>query len=93
MTQAALATPFSRSDEAKRLKRVDEMLGVFSDGRAWKVYSGSGAAAPYPSRQEALVAAEERAFAAARAGRRVELFVQYEDGSLGQAPLDSLDLN
>jgi hypothetical protein len=61
---------------------------VFTDGGGWKVYSQFGSADPYPSRDEALAAAETRAFAAARDGRRVELFVEDEDGALGQARLD-----
>lgn len=89
MTQHALATPFLRSGQGGRRNRADVMLGVFSNGRDWKVYSQSGLqfgdAAAYPSREEALVAAEQRAFAAAQAGRHVELFVEYEDGSLAQA--------
>ena len=69
--------------------RADLTLGVFTDGAAWKVYSQFGPADPYPSRQEALLAAEARAFAAAQAGRRVELFVEDETGALAQARLDA----
>jgi hypothetical protein len=89
MPPEALATPFLQSGQGERRKRPDLTLGVFSDGRAWKLYSQSGLqfapACAYSSRQEAMVAAEERAFAAAKAGRQVELFVEHEDGSLGLA--------
>lgn len=89
MPPAALATPFLQSGQGRRRKHPDLTLGVFSDGRSWKVYSQSGLlfgpADAYSSRQEAMVAAEERAFAAAKAGRQVELFVEDEDGSLGLA--------
>jgi hypothetical protein len=70
-------------------RRPDLTLGVFTDGDGWKVYSQFGSADRYPSRGEALAAAETRAFAAARAGRKVELFVEDEDGALGQARLDA----
>ena len=80
--------PFLQPPHGKPPKRADETLGVFSDGAGWKVYCERGAPAAYPSRQAAMVAAEERAFAAARAGRRVELFVQDENGFLSQAPLN-----
>jgi len=90
MPPVALATPFFQSGQGERRKRPDLTLGVFSDGGRWKLYSQSGLqfdpAAAFSSRQEALVAAEERAFAAAQAGREVELFVEHEDGSLGAAP-------
>lgn len=89
MPPEALATPFLQSGQGERRKKPDLTLGVFSADGAWKVYSQSGLqfdpAAAYSSRQEAMVAAEERAFAAARAGRAVELFVEHEDGSLGMA--------
>ncbi len=84
----SLAASFRPSEQKGGRQRPDETLGVFSDGTAWKVYSQFDPAAAYPSRQEALVAAEARAFAAARAGREVELFVQKEDGSLEKAALD-----
>ena len=94
MSHDPLVTPSFRSDRARRFKQAEETLGVFSDGAGWKVYSPSDAAAAYATRQEALSAAEARACAAARAGRRVALFVQHEDGSLAQAPLDmTLDLH
>ena len=86
MTSAALATPFFASGQDARRKRGEvTKLGVFSDGRGWKGYSQFAAATAYPSRQEALAAAEARALAAAEAGRIVELFVEHEDGSLAQA--------
>jgi hypothetical protein len=89
MPPEALATPFLQSGQGERRKRPDLTLGVFSDGDAWKVFSQTGLqfgpASIYASRQEAVVAAEERAFAAAKAGRQVELFVEHEDGSLGLA--------
>jgi len=88
MMHDGLVSPFPLSGRRAKRKRADETLGVFSDGRDWKLYSQFGAAAAYPSREEAMIAAEERVFAAARAGRRVELFVQREDGSLGQEHLD-----
>lgn len=88
MTSEAFASPFLLSGKGGRRKRPDLTLGVFSDGIGWKVYSEATAPAPYPSRAEALVAAEARAFEAARAGREVELFVEHEDGSLAKAPLE-----
>lgn len=78
----------STSRRDRGAKRPDLTLGVFTDGAGWKVYSQFGSADLYPSRGEALAAAETRAFAAARAGREVELFVEDEDGALGQARLD-----
>jgi hypothetical protein len=66
-------------------RRPDLTLGVFNADGAWKVYCASDRASAYPNRQEAMVAAEERAFTAAREGRRVELFVQEEDGCFRQA--------
>jgi hypothetical protein len=84
MTRQSFALPLIRV----RRKRPDLTLGVFIDGGAWKVYSQFGSADPYPSRSEALAAAETRALAAARAGRKVELFVEDEDGALAQARLD-----
>ena len=69
---------------ASRRKRTDLTLGVFSFDGAWKVYSPFEAAAVYPTRAEAVVAAETRAFAETRRGRRVEFFVESEDGGLSQ---------
>ena len=88
MTPDPFASPFLKSGQGGRRKRPDLTLGVFSDGSGWKVYSQFDAADVYPSRQEALVAAETRAFEAARAGRKVELFLEHEDGSLAQARLE-----
>jgi hypothetical protein len=88
MTAYVCASPFRPAKGGVRRKRPDLTLGVFSDGGNWKVYSQFGSPAAYPCRREALVAAETRAFEAVRAGRRVELFVEAEDGSLGQARLD-----
>jgi hypothetical protein len=88
MTSQSFALPLLRSRRGESRKEPDLTLGVFADGAAWKVYSQFGSADPYPSRDEALAAAETRAFAAARAGRKVELFVEDEDGALGQACLD-----
>jgi hypothetical protein len=89
MPPETLATPFLQSGQGERRKRPDLTLGVFSADGSWKVYAQSGLqfgpASAFSSRQEALVAAEGRAFAAARAGRQVELFVEHEDGSLGLA--------
>jgi hypothetical protein len=90
MTPQSFALPLHRSRREQSRRRPDLTLGVFTDGAGWKVYSQFGSADPYPSRGEALAAAETRAFAAARAGRRVELFVEDEDGALGQARLDRL---
>jgi hypothetical protein len=87
MTAQASASSFRPVAKGERRKRADLTLGVFSDGANWKVYSQFGSPAAYASRQDALVAAEDRAFEAVRAGRRVELFVEAEDGSLGQARL------
>ena len=69
-------------------RKPDLTLGVFSADGAWKLYSQFDSASTYASRQEAMVAAEARAFAEARAGRRVELLVQEEDGSFGSAPIE-----
>ncbi len=92
MTPNPFASSFLSSGQGGRRKRPDLTpdltLGVFSDGTGWKVYSQFDAADVYPSRQEAVVAAETRAFEAARAGRKVELFLEDEDGSLGQARLE-----
>ncbi len=88
MTPQSFASPLLRSGRGPRHRRPDLTLGVFTDGAGWKVYSQFGSADSYPSRDEALAAAETRAFAAARAGRKVELFVEDEDGALGQARLD-----
>lgn len=88
MTPHSFASPFLRSGRGERRKRPDLTLGVFADGAAWKVYSQFGSADPYPSRGEALAAAETRALAATRAGRKVELFVEDEDGAFAQARLD-----
>lgn len=89
MSQAAFASPFPPSTQGARLRRADPTakvtLGVFSDRGGWKVYSQFGSAAAYSSRQDALMAAQARASEAASEGRRVELFVEHEDGSLGQA--------
>ena len=83
------SSPALGSVTSRQRKRPDLTLGVFTDGSAWKVYSQFGSADAYPSRQEAMIAAETRAFAAAQAGRRVELFVEDETGALGQARLDT----
>jgi hypothetical protein len=88
MTPQSFASPLLRAHRGERRRRPDLTLGVFTDGAGWKVYSQFDAADRYPSRHEALAAAETRAFAAARAGRKVELFVEDEDGGLGQACLD-----
>lgn len=88
MTPAPFASPFLRSGQGGRRKEPDLTLGVFSDGTGWKVYSQFDSADVYPSREEAVIAAETRAFEAARAGRKVELFVEDEDGRLGQARLE-----
>jgi hypothetical protein len=77
-----------RARQDERRKRADLTLGVFTDGIGWKVYSQFGSADAYPTRGEAMAAAESRAFAETKAGRRVELFVEDEDGALGQARLD-----
>jgi hypothetical protein len=87
MTQNAHASPLSTQGRRRR-KQPDLSFGVFSDGRGWKVYSSAGSPDLYPSREEALFAAETRAFAAAQAGRQVELFVEAEDGSLAQSSID-----
>lgn len=90
MTRQSFASPLLRARQGESRREPDLTLGVFTDGAAWKVYSQFGSADPYPSRSEALAAAETRAFAAAQAGRKVELFVEDEDGALGQASLDCL---
>jgi len=76
MQDLAPATP--------RRQRMDLTLGVFSFEGAWRVYSPFEAVAVYPTRAEAVVAAEARAFAEASRGRRVEFFVESEDGGLSQ---------
>lgn len=88
MTPDPFASPFLQSGQGGRRKRPDLTLGVFSDGTGWKVYSQFDSADVFPSREEAVIAAETRAFEAARAGRKVELFFEDEDGSLGQARLE-----
>jgi hypothetical protein len=88
MTPQSFALPLNRSRREQSKRRPDLTLGVFTDGVDWKVYSQFGSADSFPSRGEALAAAETRAFAAAQAGRKVELFVEDEDGALGQARLD-----
>lgn len=88
MTLETIDLPALASGRRQPKRRADLTLGVFADGAGWKVYSQFGAPDPYPSRSEALAAAETRAFAAAKAGRRVELFIEDEDGALGQARLD-----
>jgi hypothetical protein len=88
MTVQSFASPQPRSRRTAAQRRPDLTLGVFTDGAGWKVYSQFGSADLYPSREEALAAAEARAFAAASAGREVELFVEDEDGALGQARLN-----
>jgi hypothetical protein len=90
--------PFDTSPRARRSGRrslskappgpPDVTLGVFSFDGGWKVYSQFGRALSYPSRDEALGVAQARAFEALRAGRRVELFVQDEDGAFHQADLE-----
>jgi len=90
MTVQSFALPQSGSRRTEARKRPGLTLGVFADGAGWKVYSQFGSADLYPSRGEALAAAETRAFAEARAGREVELFIEDEDGALGQARLDHL---
>jgi hypothetical protein len=87
MILQSFALPLHRARGSKGRKRPDLTLGVFTDGAGWKVYSQFGSADVYPSRGEALAAAETRAFAEARAGREVELFVEDENGALGQARL------
>ncbi len=79
-TQAAV-------DHAARRKRPRLKLGVFSHDGAWKVYQEFDAPQPYPTRQQAVAAAEERAFAEARSGRPVEFFIEEEDGALRQIDL------
>jgi hypothetical protein len=71
----------------RRLAREDMTLGVFLAGGEWKVYSPFDRASAYPTRGQALAAAQARARQALRDGRRVELFVQDEDGALGQAEI------
>lgn len=83
-------SPAPEISAARRLKRrtPDLTLGVFNADGAWKVYSAADRACAYANRQDAMAAAEERAFTAAREGRRVELFVQEEDGCFRQAPVE-----
>ncbi len=68
--------------------KTDMTLGVFSHNGDWKVYSASDKPIHYDTRDGAMAAAEEQVLAAARAGRRVELFVQEEDGTLRQAMIE-----
>jgi len=88
MTVQSFASPQPRSRRTAAQRRPDLTLGVFTDGAGWKVYSQFGSADAYATRGEALAAAETRAFAETSAGRKVELFVEDEDGALGQARLD-----
>jgi hypothetical protein len=74
-------------DRSARRKRPDLMLGVFSHEGAWKVYSQFEPPRLYATRQEAVAEAETRALAEARSGRRVEFFIQDEDGGLRQIDL------
>ena len=80
VTPVATASP--------RKKRADLTLGVFSHDGDWKIYSAQDTPIPYDTRDGAVAAAEEQALQAVRAGRRVELFVQEEDGTLRQATLE-----
>ncbi len=62
-------------------------LGVFNYDGEWKVYSQFEPALPCASRDQAVVAAETRAFEALRCGQQVELFVQDENGELRQSAI------
>lgn len=62
-------------------------LGVFNYDGEWKVYSQFEPALACTSRDQAVVAAETRAFEAVRCGQKVELFVQDENGELRQAAI------
>lgn len=73
---------------ARRDRHAPLHLGVFQSGGEWKVYAEFERAAVYATRDRALEAAEARAINAARAGRKVELFVQDENGELRQAAVE-----
>ncbi len=77
-------SPVGRSEHRGRPRLK---LGVFSHRGAWKVYEEFGAPALYPTRQEAVAAAELRAFAEVRSGHAVEFFIEDEDGALRQIDL------
>jgi len=76
---------------ARRRSKTDMTLGVFSHDGEWKVYSANDRPIHYDTHKGAMAAAEEHARDAARAGRRVELFVQEEDGTLRQATIDLIE--
>ncbi|MEI9890634.1 MAG: hypothetical protein WDN45_08575 [Caulobacteraceae bacterium] len=57
---------------------------MFNYDGEWKVYGEFERAVTCPNREQALSVAESRALAAARYGRRVELFIQEENGELRQ---------
>jgi hypothetical protein len=72
-----------------RSRRLEALsLGVFQFAGEWKVYSTQGPVSVYPSRGLALSMAESLALDAIRGGRRVELFVEDEDGDLRQAAIE-----
>jgi hypothetical protein len=62
-------------------------LGVFRSEGAWKVYGQFERAAVFASRELAVSAAQARVLEAARCGRRVELFIEEENGELRQAAI------
>jgi hypothetical protein len=77
-----------RAAPPRRDRQPPLTLGVFHYGGAWKLYGEFERAAAYPNRALALSAAETRALEAARCGRRVELFIQDENGELRQAAVE-----
>jgi hypothetical protein len=72
------------NDGAARVKRPRLKLGVFSHRGVWKVYEEFAAPQLFPTRRQAVAAAQARALAESRKGRAVELFVEEEDGALRQ---------
>ena len=85
----AAAQPFVAPVAAPVSRRTvnDLTLGVFSHDGEWKIYSPFDKPAQFDTRESAIAAAQDKAQQAARAGRRVELFVQEEDGAFRQAAI------
>jgi hypothetical protein len=80
--------PSPQAPTIRRSRHAPLSLGVFHTGGAWKIYSHFEGASAYPSREEAVSAAQRRAREAARCGRSVELFIEEESGELRQAAIE-----
>jgi hypothetical protein len=85
----SVAAPDPARTPERLQARRDLTLGVFNTDGAWKLYSPYEPVRAYASRALAMAAAQARAADAVSLGRRVELFVQEEDGTLRQASLES----